>query len=324
MNEINTSIRFCDYFTSFPFTKSCKRIVVSDFFFTRWELYGFLNALKRLSEFPHLESEMLTNSLTTQTDTQERSISSFSDYLSESIHFWIRKVIDIAWSTTEDENIFIGMNSIHFGVSYVLRILYFYTRTERFYHDTEYIGEIILKIDNGYFFSDKFGRGIELVLFSEVESREKFISRELHCSFMSLFLHRMKYGGTLLKISRKNRDVSSCFISGFICFALRLRSLCDSCTGCDGCSFFGKIQMHPTNSNSTVEVSVISIDTEDTTIVCTSDILYPSDDFCCFVYRTSSERRRIQRPAKCINSVGSGDDFSCDDIFGMYNRSCLA
>lgn len=204
MDHINTSIRFCDYFTSFSFAKSCKRIVVSDFFFTRGELYGFLNALKRPSEFLHLQSEMLTNSLTTETDTQQWSISSLGEYLSESVHLWIRKVIDITWPTTEDENVVIQANSIQFGVSYILIILYCDCCTERFHHNSEYVGEIILKVDNGYFFSYKFWNGFELMLFSEVESREKFISRELHRSFMSLFLHRMEYGGTLVKIARKN------------------------------------------------------------------------------------------------------------------------
>lgn len=222
MNQVNALILITLWTASWCFSKTCKRIILSDFFIFPKEFNGILDSLQRLFNLPDLQSEMLTNSLTTQTDTQERSISSFSNYLSESIHFWIRKVIDITWSTTENENIFIGMNSIQFWVSYVLIIFYFYTRTERFYHDTEYIGEIILKVDNGYFFSDKFGRGFEFLLFSEVESREKFISRELHCSFMSLFLYRMKYGGTLLKISRKNRDVSSCFISGFICLVLWL------------------------------------------------------------------------------------------------------
>lgn len=324
MNEINTAIWFCHYFASFSLTKSCKRIVVTHFFFTRGELHISLDSLKSLFELPDLESEMLTDCLTAQTDAQELSISSLGKYLSESIHFRIRKVIDITWSTTEDEDISIQTNSIELRASYILIILYYDAGAERFHHNTEYIGEIIVKVDNGDLFPEKFWRGFEFSLLTKMKSTEKCISRQLHGSLVSLLLSWKKYRIPLLEFPRENPDITICFVSGLIGFTLRFRCLRDACTCCDGRSFLNEIQMNSADSNSTVEVSVISIDTEDTTIVGTSDILYPSNDFCCFVYRTSSERRRIQSSLQRINSVGSGDDFSYYDIFGVDDSSCLS
>ena len=82
--------------------------------------------------------------------------------------------------------------------------------------------------------------------------------------------------------------------------------------------------MNSTNSNSTVEISMISIDTEDTTIVSASYFLESSNDFHCFVYRTSGECWGIQGSSQGIDSVCARDDFSSDDIFGMDDRTCLA
>lgn len=112
---------------------------------------------------------MLTDSLTSETDTEKRSISSFSNYFSESIHFWISDIIDITRSTSEDEDIFTT------NIFSIIADCHFCPK--RFHHHSEYVGEIIFEVDNRYFFSNKLGRRFELVLFSEVESAEKFISR---------------------------------------------------------------------------------------------------------------------------------------------------
>lgn len=79
--------------------------------------------------------------------------------------------------------------------------------------------------------------------------------------------------------------------------------------------------MNSTNSNSTVEISMIPIDTEDSAIVSTRDFFETSNYFHSFVYRASSECWGVQGSSQGIDRVCTWDDFSCNNIFGMDDCS---
>lgn len=79
--------------------------------------------------------------------------------------------------------------------------------------------------------------------------------------------------------------------------------------------------MYATNSDGTVEISTIPIDTKNSAIVSSRDFLEASNDFCCFIYRTSSECWGVQGPSQSINNMCAWYDFPCNDILGMDDRS---
>lgn len=62
---------------------------------------------------------------------------------------------------------------------------------------------------------------------------------------------------------------------------------------------------------------MIPIDTEDSAIVSASYFLETSNDFYCFIYRTSCECWGVECPPESIDSVCTWYDFSCNDVFGM-------
>lgn len=107
--HIDTAVRFHRDIASFFETKTGKRIILSNFFCCsiRRNDHFFLNPLEWLRELFYLQSEILANSLASETNPQKWSVSSSCENFSETIHLRITDVTDIAWPTTEDEDIFV-------------------------------------------------------------------------------------------------------------------------------------------------------------------------------------------------------------------------
>lgn len=107
VNQIDTFILIASWATSRYSPKTCVRIVLSYFFIFPKEFDSVLDSLLGSGEFPDFQSEMFTDSLATETDAEQWGVATSLNNLSYFFHFFIGLIIDIAWTTSEDQDIFL-------------------------------------------------------------------------------------------------------------------------------------------------------------------------------------------------------------------------
>jgi hypothetical protein len=102
VNQIDAFILIASWVTSWYFPKTCIRIILPHFFVSNKQFNGILDSLLGFREFSDFQSEMFTDILATETNTEKRSVAPSLNNLSYFIHFFISLIIDIARPTSED------------------------------------------------------------------------------------------------------------------------------------------------------------------------------------------------------------------------------
>lgn len=152
MDHIDASIKFHKYITSFLEPEGSEGVVITNKFTFSIGRYdcSFLHPLKRSRQLSNLYIQILTYCLASEANPQKWSIATLCNDFPQTIHLRVVHIVDIARSSPENDDIF-------------SRHIFFIGRdgdfcSERLYHDSEDVGEIIIEIDNCHLFSDQFRR----------------------------------------------------------------------------------------------------------------------------------------------------------------------
>lgn len=275
-----------------------------------------LHSLERLRELLDFESEVLADRLASEANSQKGSITAFSENLSQTIHLRVIHIVDIARSSAEDKNV----PFLFFILSVADDV---HLAAQRLHHNAEDMGEIIIEIDHGSFFSDQFRTWFKCFLFSQEKRIKMGISRDAHLFFQSRLFHRSERGVAVQCGGDDTTDTSSlahCFSrfsggNGAECDtgACRLRG--------DGASV---VQHESSDGYGRIQIAAIFVHAEDAPIIPSSDFLNPRDNLAGTIDRASREGRSIQCLPKGIDGMDAVDHLPGYAVFGMDDGSRFA